>query len=152
MFSSTGEADVALAAAKPWIDQRDVADLERLQSRPSHPGRNATTSPTVSWPMVRGKVDPAILQRQRLAAVAEIVTAFPDVQVAVADPRSLDPDQHLRCRSAAASACHSHGAAALKSMTWKLFIWYLPFASYRCVVPCRLDRRATIAVKGARGC
>src|SRR5260221_545973 len=38
----------------------------------------------------------AILQRQRLAAMAEIVAAFPDMQVAMADAGGLDLDQHLR--------------------------------------------------------
>src|SRR4029077_3265982 len=38
----------------------------------------------------------AVLQRQRFAPVAEIVAAFPDMKIAVANTGRLHLDQHLR--------------------------------------------------------
>src|SRR5205814_6676220 len=42
--------------------------------------------------------DAAILERERFSSVAEIIAAFPDVQIAVTHAGGLHLDQHLRSR------------------------------------------------------
>src|SRR5262245_22749183 len=92
------ETGRTLAAAEPGIGQRDVADRKTtlvgvLDVRPE---RDDLADRLVAH-RARQR-DAAVLQRQRLTAVAEIIAAFPDVQVRVADAGGLDLDQHLRAR------------------------------------------------------
>ena len=92
-----GEAHLAFAAAEPGIDQRDVADLEIAGgSLGIRPERHDFADGLMAHGARQRHA--AILQRQRLASVAEIVAAFPDMQVAVADAGRLHLDQDLGSR------------------------------------------------------
>ena len=90
------QADIAFAAAKPGIDQRDVADLEialvaclDVRSERQHFADRFVAHGS-------GQRYAAVLQRHRFSSVAEIVAALPDMQIAVADAGGLDLDQDLR--------------------------------------------------------
>ena len=93
-----GETGLAFAAAEPRIDQRDVADLEiaLVGGFDIGPERQHLADRLMAHRARQRHA--AILERKRLSAVAEIVAAFPDVQIAVADAGGLDLDQHLRSR------------------------------------------------------
>ena len=86
-----GETGVAFAAAEPGIHQRHVADFEIAPV--AGPDIRPERQHFADRLMAHGSRQrhAAILQRQRFSSVAKIVAAFPDVQIAVADPRRLDP-------------------------------------------------------------
>ena len=73
-------------------------------------GPNATTSPTFSWPMVSGSLMPRSASISRLAA-ANIVIAFPDVQVGMAHAGREHLQQHLRARRLRGRPARSPAAA-----------------------------------------
>src|SRR6202040_2281659 len=81
-----GEAHLAFAAAEPGIDQCDVADLEiaLVGGRDIASERQHFTDALMSHRSRQRHA--AILQRKPLAAMAKLIAAFPDVQVAVANP------------------------------------------------------------------
>src|SRR5215212_2893046 len=90
------QTDIALAAAEPWIDQRHVADLEitlvaclDIRSERKH-------FPDGFMSHRSGQRYAPIFQRQRLSSVAEVVTALPYMQIAMADAGRLHLDQDLR--------------------------------------------------------
>ena len=85
-----GQALLAMAAADPGVDDAQVADLDagRLGPELAHP-------PDDLMPHRQRQHDAAIFQRHRLAA-AEIVAAFPDVQVGVADAAMRGLQQDFR--------------------------------------------------------
>ena len=92
-----GQTGLAFAAAQPRIDQRDVADLETAGfGLGVGPERQHLADRLMSHRSRQRHA--AILQRERLSSVAEIVAAFPDVQIAVTDTGGLDLDQDLCAR------------------------------------------------------
>jgi len=92
------ETGRAFAAAEPGIGQRDVADLEAALVGVLDVGAEGHDLADRLMPHRARQRHAAILERQRLASMAEVVAALPDVQVAVADAGGLDLDQHLRAR------------------------------------------------------
>ncbi|MGY4593815.1 hypothetical protein ACVWXL_001561 [Bradyrhizobium sp. GM22.5] len=92
----TGETGRAFAATDPGIDQPDIADLHVALVRRLHVRAEGEHLADRLVPHGQRQVDAAVLQRERLAAVAEIVATFPNVKVAMADAGGLHLDQHLR--------------------------------------------------------
>ena len=80
-----------MAASDPRIDKPDFADSNSFCLRSE---RNDFADRLVAHGERQRHA--AIFQRQRLSAVAEIVAALPDVQVAVTDAGGFDFKQHLR--------------------------------------------------------
>ncbi len=79
-------ADAADAAADPRIDEHHLADLSVR-----HIGSDGQDFAGCFVAERQGQRDAAILQHQALAA-AEIVAAFPDMQIGMAYARGLDRD------------------------------------------------------------
>src|SRR5262249_25146492 len=82
----------ALAAADPRIDEPHLADLHAL-------GLRSYGDDLAGGLVAHGQRqrNAAVFERHALA-VAEIVAAFPDGEVAVADAGRLDPQQHFGAR------------------------------------------------------
>src|SRR6185437_10543824 len=92
-----GETGLAFAATEPRVDQRDVADLEATGGRLGiRPKRHHFANGLMSHGSRQRHA--AVPERKRLASMAEIIAAFPDVQIAVAHAGRLDLDQDLRSR------------------------------------------------------
>jgi hypothetical protein len=88
----------AFAAAEPGVDQGHVTHLEVALVRGADVGPECHDFADRLVPHRARQRHAAVLQRQRLAAVAEIIAALPDVKVAVADAGGLHLDQYLRAR------------------------------------------------------
>src|SRR5277367_475515 len=94
----TCETGFAFAAAEPGIGQRDVSDLEIALVASLHlwPKRDHLADGLM--PHRSRQRNATILQRERLAPMAEIVATFPDMQIAMTDAGRLHLDQNLRSR------------------------------------------------------
>ncbi len=104
-------ADAAGSAADPGIDEHDLADFAVR-----HIGADGQDLAGCFMAERQGQRNAAILQHQALAA-AEIVAAFPDMQIGVTYAGGLDRDDDLVTGRRADPAGRSSCSGRPKSMT-----------------------------------